>query len=604
MTAQPQRDTPFATWIDPDAWMETMKGPKWRTVLNEEARFANQIHNQPAVQERVGLYKAMFDMARESNETTRMTNVGLAQIHCHSEFFKTWNWPGSSTKHEARDCLPVGKLMVSTYDTSDGAEQFELQVWEQGKESKPLWTRDTVGPSLGVLNTTLFYLKARKTLQYYQLWSCDLETGKQATMLYEVKSNEETCSLERLSDGRLFFLVENSQEYTTFELSSQGVLLPKKTKFQIPSNWILPLLKEVGTDFVWPKHGFLITRQQGSRTLWKISATKSAKKLFHVPVGMIQFDSYAVHAGTLPCIVQISEPSKNTARYSITEEGELTLLEPVKPTPLETMRFESRSKDGTAIFGAITMMKGLKPKAMLAIGYGAYGVPTATGSVYQRWTPLVKRGWAIVHTFLRGGGDHTEEWAKVGRREGRRHTVDDFVALVDSAQVELGLKEQQTVIYGRSAGGLVMGESLARYPKGDLFRAVYTEVPYVDELRTTTNPSLPLTTLEYNEFGAPAMRLEDFIHVGRTSPADSAAVLKTPSVFVYSRTAEHDSQVYAYEPVKWIRRLRHQSPKGAPKICVVERGQGHFTPPDATASQWAVDCAVLDAWVEGALSPA
>jgi protease II len=77
-----------------------------------------------------------------------------------------------------------------------------------------------------------------------------------------------------------------------------------------------------------------------------------------------------------------------------------------------------------------------------------------------------------------------------------------------------------------------------------------------------------------------------------------------PSVFVYTRTAEHDSQVFAYEPVKWIRRLRSQSPLGAPKVCVVEAGQGHFTPPDATASQWALDCAVLDAWCKGDLGPA
>jgi hypothetical protein len=31
---------------------------------------------------------------------------------------------------------------------------------------------------------------------------------------------------------------------------------------------------------------------------------------------------------------------------------------------------------------------------------------------------------------------------------------------------------------------------------------------------------------------------------------------------------------------------------------VVERGQGHFTPPDLAAQQAALDLAVLDAWVD------
>jgi oligopeptidase B len=147
-----------------------------------------------------------------------------------------------------------------------------------------------------------------------------------------------------------------------------------------------------------------------------------------------------------------------------------------------------------------------------------------------------------------------------------------------------------------------MGMTLAQNPSGSLMRTVYTEVPYVDVLRTTTNPGLPLTELEYNEFGDPLHRLEDFISVGLQSPVDSAAVTASPSVLVLTRTAENDSQVFAYESVKWIRRLRsHDRGQAAPKLCIVERGQGHFTPPDRQDFQRALDCAVLDAWCKGDL---
>jgi oligopeptidase B len=153
---------------------------------------------------------------------------------------------------------------------------------------------------------------------------------------------------------------------------------------------------------------------------------------------------------------------------------------------------------------------------------------------------------------------------------------------------------EKTTIYGRSAGGLLVGGTLTNHPDGSLMGSIYTEVPYVDELRTTTNSDLPLTVLEYDEFGNPRDRLEDFLSVGLLSPADSATIIKTPSIFVFARTAAHDSQVFAYEPLKWIRRLRKSG--GAPKICIVDRNAGHFTAPDTQLQQWSLDCAILDSW--------
>ena len=600
MTAEPIRKTPFANWKDPDAWMEAMKGPRWEAILQEEASNAKSLFQQPAVQQRIGVFRGFLDTAKALHgSATRPFEVGLFEIVWLTDMFKQWCWKGSKVLHEARDCLPIPDkdAMLCTTDIADGAEQFELQLWLTKTQTKPTWSLNNIGPTIGIIGDTLFYLNTRKRLQYYQLWRCDWKTGANKELLYEVPSNQVNLSLERLSDGRLFLLAENAQDLTVFELSESGNLLPRKDYLVPPKSWILPL-GEFGVDFIWPKQGFLVTKTMGQRTLWKCGPKISPKRLFEIPAGTIQFDPWCVWEGRFPCTVRISEPNKGLATYTLTSDDTLTLEAPVVPTPLSTERFEGKSADGTKVYGCLTKMIGVTPKALLVIGYGAYGLPTAIGSVMQRWAPLVKRGWCVVHTFLRGGGDHTEAWAKAGRRSGREKTVDDFLALVFAAQQETRVPPSRTVIYGRSAGGLLVGESLNRNPNGEAFSAIYTEVPYVDELRTTTNPSLPLTTLEYNEFGAPALRLDDFLFVARTSPADAATVLKTPSVLVYSRTAEHDSQVYTYEPVKWIRRLRFNAPEGAPKVCVVERGQGHFTPPDLAAQQAALDLAVLDAWVD------
>jgi oligopeptidase B len=275
------------------------------------------------------------------------------------------------------------------------------------------------------------------------------------------------------------------------------------------------------------------------------------------------------------------------------------MISPVIPTGFKVKRMSAKSSDGTVVYGAIVYKEHSEIHHCLVTGYGAYGIETSAGGIANRWYPLLENNWCILITFIRGGGDHTEEWGKAGRRYGRVKSVEDFKSLILQFQRANNISPDHTCIYGRSAGGLLMGITLAENPNGNLMRGVFTEVPYVDLLRTTTNPSLPLTELEYNEFGNPNDRLEDFITNGLMSPADSASIIGAPRIFVLTRTAENDSQVFTYESVKWIRRLRsHDGSRDAPKLCIVERGQGHFTPPDETIHQWAIDCALLDAWVD------
>jgi oligopeptidase B len=193
---------------------------------------------------------------------------------------------------------------------------------------------------------------------------------------------------------------------------------------------------------------------------------------------------------------------------------------------------------------------------------------------------------------LRGGGDDSDAWAQAGRLEGRTHTRDDFLALVEAAQKAFKISSAKTVIYGRSAGGFLMGMCLNKEPSGKLFGAVYTEVPYVDLLRTTTNPGLPLTKMEYNEFGDPSHRPEDFGFLVDLSPADVAITTSAPNVFVLARTGLNDSEVYAYEPVKWIRRLRKSGDKEE-KVIGIAEGEGHFFSPDVALQAKAEDLVIL-----------
>jgi len=105
---------------------------------------------------------------------------------------------------------------------------------------------------------------------------------------------------------------------------------------------------------------------------------------------------------------------------------------------------------------------------------------------------------------------------------------------------------------------------------------VYAEVPYVDVLRTTTNPSLPLTALEYNEFGNPAEGIQEFRTIMNYSPVDSLDFENPPDLNIIVRTSENDSQVYAYESYKWLESLRGKNKSDKRKILYNSKNKGHF----------------------------
>ena len=155
------------------------------------------------------------------------------------------------------------------------------------------------------------------------------------------------------------------------------------------------------------------------------------------------------------------------------------------------------------------------------------------------------------------------------------------------AQQKTKVGAKKTVVYGRSAGGLWAGGLAALYGKGELFKGVYMEVPYLDVLRTTTNPELPLTLIETDEFGLPSQRLSDFATMLRWSPMELVSKEGTPGIWQVVRTGLNDSEVFTYESVKWAFRT------GKTTLLAVEENQGHFVSGPVGTYQQAQDLSIL-----------
>jgi oligopeptidase B len=215
-------------------------------------------------------------------------------------------------------------------------------------------------------------------------------------------------------------------------------------------------------------------------------------------------------------------------------------------------RIQATAPDGTRVPISMVYRKDRKPKnrPLLLLGYGSYGYAEDVWFSSDRLS-LLDRGVIFAIAHVRGGGDLGKRWHEQGRMMNKKNTFTDFIAcaehLVDRGYTSPG----RLAITGRSAGGLLVGAVVNMRP--DLFRAVFTAVPFVDVMNTMLDPSLPLTTGEYLEWGDPN-RKADYDYMKSYSPYDNVGHHEYPAMMV--RTSLNDSQVMYWEPAKWVAKLR------------------------------------------------
>ena len=104
---------------------------------------------------------------------------------------------------------------------------------------------------------------------------------------------------------------------------------------------------------------------------------------------------------------------------------------------------------------------------------------------------------------------------------------------------------------GGSAGGLLISAVINMEP--DLWRGAISAVPFVDVVTTMLDPTIPLTSNEWDEWGDPREK-EYYDYMLSYSPYDQVKAQEYPNLLVTSGL--HDSQVQYFEPTKWVALLR------------------------------------------------
>ena len=195
-------------------------------------------------------------------------------------------------------------------------------------------------------------------------------------------------------------------------------------------------------------------------------------------------------------------------------------------------------------------MRGNEPQPLLLYSYGSYG---STSDPYFSSTrlSLLDRGFIYALTNVRGSQIFGRKSYEDGKLLKKKNTFYDFIDAGKHLVNERYTSPDQLFCSGGSAGGLLISAVINMEP--DLWRGAISAVPFVDVVTTMLDPTIPLTSNEWDEWGDPREK-EYYDYMLSYSPYDQIENKTYPNVLVTS--GFFDSQVQYWEPLKYVAKLR------------------------------------------------
>jgi oligopeptidase B len=224
--------------------------------------------------------------------------------------------------------------------------------------------------------------------------------------------------------------------------------------------------------------------------------------------------------------------------------------------PISFVRHVNTPVDGTA--------------PLLLYAYGAYEVSMPVRFSIARLS-LLDRGVGFAVAHIRGGGEMGKAWHEHGKLSNKMNTFTDLVDVAESLAESGVCSRDRIAARGASAGGLTMGAALNMAPSA--FAAMVAEVPFVDVVNTMLDADLPLTVVEWEEWGNPALP-DEFGWISEYAPYENVERLEYPPLLVTAGL--NDPRVSYWEPAKWVQMLRERSTSEAEVLLRTEMSAGHF----------------------------
>ncbi len=244
------------------------------------------------------------------------------------------------------------------------------------------------------------------------------------------------------------------------------------------------------------------------------------------------------------------------------------------PGQYQSERIFATASDGVRVPISLVYKKGFKKDSthpLYLYGYGAYGYPSEPRFSSIRLS-LLNRGFVYAIAHVRGGGEMGRPWYEDGKLLHKRNTFTDFIACAEYLIAEKYTAADRLVIMGGSAGGLLMGAVTNMRP--DLLKVVVAHVPFIDIINTMMDRTIPLTVIEWEEWGNPNLK-KYYAYMKSYSPYDNVTRKDYPYMMITAGL--NDPRVAYWEPAKWTAKLRAMKTDGKTLILKTDMGKGHFS---------------------------
>jgi len=292
-----------------------------------------------------------------------------------------------------------------------------------------------------------------------------------------------------------------------------------------------------------------------------------------VPGANYEFETDLLRYGYQSPVTPASVVDHNVVSGTRTVLKQTPVLGGYDPSDYVAERVWASGQDGaripvSVVRSATTPVDGSAP--LLVYAYGAYEISMPVRFSIPRLS-LLDRGVVYAIAHVRGGGEMGKSWYENGKLASKMNT---FTDLVDATRhlTDAGYGDPLRVaVRGGSAGGLTVGAAINLDP--GRFRAAVAEVPFVDVVNTMIDETLPLTIVEWEEWGNPNIE-EQYGWIRSYTPYENITTGDYPALLITAGL--NDPRVQYWEPAKWTARLRTSPIGGRPLLLKTEMGAGHF----------------------------
>ena len=466
----------------------------------------------------------------------------------------------------------------------------------------------------------IFYITVDEQQRPYQLWRHRLGTDhKDDKLIYEEKDTTYTLFISKSQSGKFIFVHSSSKNTSEIRmldaddpLSPLTLIDTRRAGIEYDvEHWgddLLILTNENALNFklvraslhdlqsreeviphdekrflqgMYPFRNTLILsgRENGLTQVWKFEAGKLTRLEWDEPlytVSVLPEQSYEADE------VLIRFESYLTPRtiYGLhLRTGEKQLLQvapvngPYNPADYHQEQLWITAEDGVKVPLNMFYKKGALdngPAPLILQGYGSYGANNDPNFSPYR-LPILEKGVVFVTAQIRGGSEMGRSWYENGKMQKKRNTFTDFIAaakfLIDKGYTT----SDKLAARGGSAGGLLVG-AVANMA-GELFKVIVAEVPFVDVVTTMLDDTIPLTTLEWEEWGDPR-KPDDYFYMKSYSPYDNVEKKAYPHMYVTAGL--NDPRVGYWEPAKWVAKLRELKTDNNILVLKTNMGAGHY----------------------------